>query len=182
MRPGSVDGAGGKVSVATVAAGEPLRPVPDTPYPVIITETRTVSRQALVAYRGNRYSVPPELTSAQVTVSRPVGGEHIDIATATGIVVARHRLVADGTGAMIRDSGHVVALEHAAMAAASTGRPHRRKERIPPGPDALAAAHALRDNESGPTSTTGVAAPASPPDVIDLATYERAATGRNTLA
>jgi len=29
------------------------------------------SRQALVAYRGNRYSVPPELAMATVTVTRP---------------------------------------------------------------------------------------------------------------
>ena len=179
MRPGSIDGAGGKVTVATVAAAEPLHPAPATPYPVVITETRTVSRQCLVAYRGNRYSVPPELAGAQVTASRPLGGECIDIATGGGIVVARHRLAADGTGAVIRDHGHVIALEHAAMAAASTARPHRRKERIPPGTAALAAANALRHNESSPTDTAVTAART---DVIDLATYERAAQGRNTLA
>lgn len=178
-------GPGGKSSVAVLAKSEPLRPAPATPYPVIICEPRTVSRQALVAYRGNRYSVPPELAGAQVSVTRPVGAELIDILTASGITIARHRLAGDGTGAVIRDHGHVIALEHAAMAAASsggTGRPHRRKERIPPGPQALAAANALRHNEiSDPNART--AAPVAVPDssVVDLSTYERAAHGRNTL-
>jgi transposase len=181
LRPGSVEGAGGKLSVATVAAGEPLRPAPTTPYPVIIAEARTVSRQSLVAYRGNRYSVPPELAGAQVAISRPIGGECVDIATSAGIVVARHRLAADGAGAVIRDHGHVVALDHAAMATASSARPHRRKERIPPGAQALAAANALRHNGSSPTGSDATVTAAGT-DVIDLATYERAAHGRNTLA
>ena len=63
-----------KATVATVAAREPLRPVPPMPYPLQLTETRVASRQALVAYRGNQYSVPPELASATVTVTRSVGG------------------------------------------------------------------------------------------------------------
>jgi transposase len=177
-------GPGGKSSVAVLAKAEPLRPPPATAYPVIITDTRTVSRQALVAYRGNRYSVLPELAGAQVAVTRPVGGEVIDIATASGIVIARHRLVADGTGAVIREIGHVIALEHAAMTAASTARPHRRKERIPPGPAALAAADALRSNASSPDiSVDGNVARTLTDDtiVVDLAAYERAAHGRNTL-
>jgi len=86
----------------------------------------------------------PELAMAKVTVSRPVGGEFIDIATSGGIVIARHKLLADGLGATVRDAGHVIALDAAAMAAANTGRPHRRKERISPGPEARAAAAELR--------------------------------------
>ena len=139
---------------------------------MIITETRTVSRQALVAYRGNRYSVPPELAKATVGVARPVGAGHLDITTASGIVIARHRLAADGAGVVVRDHGHVLALDAAAMAAAATGRPHRRKQRIPPGTVARAAADTLRGVPgSTPTST-----------VIDLAAYEAAAHRRNTLS
>lgn len=170
--------ADGKASVLTVAAREPLTPVPANPYPVTLAEARTASRQALVAYRGNRYSVPPELASAQVTVCRMLGGEVIDIVTAEQITIARHRLAPDGAGAIVRDHGHIHALEQAAMAgAAAGGRPHRRKERIPPGPDARAAAELLRDNatDSEPPSTM----PRS--TVTDLAAYERAAHGRNTL-
>ena len=60
-------------SVATVAKAEPLAPVPAMPFPATITEQRTVSAQALVAWRGNFYSVPPELARAQVRVSQRLG-------------------------------------------------------------------------------------------------------------
>jgi hypothetical protein len=172
----------GKSTVATVADTEPLAPVPAAPYPVIVTEERTASRQALVAYRGNRYTVPPELAAAPVVVTRPVGGEFIDIATTGGIIVARHKLLADGLGGTVRDTGHVIALDAAAMAAASSGRGHRRKERIPPGPEARAAAAELRKRIAtadarvieSPTTTTDST-------VIDLSAYERAAQQRSTL-
>jgi hypothetical protein len=59
------------------------------------------------------------------------------------------------------------------MAAASPAAPHRRKQRIPPGPAALAAAQALR---TAAGQTTGPAEA-----VIDLARYAAAARGRNTL-
>ena len=83
--------ADGRSSVATVANSEPLAVLPAAPYPVIVTEQRTASRQALVSYRGNRYSVPPELAAASVVVSHPLRDAFIDIATTGGIVVARHR-------------------------------------------------------------------------------------------
>lgn len=175
-------GADGKSTVAALAATEPLQHVAAQPYPLIVTEGRTASRQALVAYRGNRYSVPPELAMAQVTVTRPLGNAFIDIATAAGIVIARHELLADGLGATVRDTGHVIALDAAAMAAASSGRGHRRKERIPPGAAARAAATELRrrlatgDEEDNQTSTT-----TTPSTVIDLSAYERAAQRRSTL-
>jgi transposase len=172
----------GKFSVAALAATEPLQPVTAQPYPLIVAEERTASRQALVGYRGNRYSVPPELAMAKVTVTRPVGGQFIDIATSAGIVIARHKLLADGLGATVRDAGHVIALDAAAMAAAATGRGHRRKERIPPGPQARAAATELRKRlaaadgaaiEADTTTTEST--------VIDLSAYERAAQLRSTL-
>ena len=107
-------------------------------------------------------------------MSQPVGADHLDIATTAGIVVARHRLAVDGTGVLVRDHGHVVALNTAAMAGASSARPHRRKERIPPGPAARAAANTLTDQ---PTSN----ATTSDATVTDLSAYERAAAGKNTL-
>lgn len=55
------------------------------------------------------------------------------------------------------------------MAAATSTAPHRRKQRIPPGPAALAAAAVL----TGTDTTAGT--------VTDLAAYARAAQGRNTL-
>ena len=116
---------------------EPLRPAPAIAVSGDLAESRTVSRQALVAFRGNRYSVPPELAGAQVTVRRPVGRRVIDIATASGIVIARHRLAGDGAGALSATTDTSSRSNSAAMAASSNRPPHRRKERIPPGPQAL---------------------------------------------
>ncbi|EON30343.1 hypothetical protein GOAMI_32_00710 [Gordonia amicalis NBRC 100051 = JCM 11271] len=103
--------ADGRASVITAAAREPLTAPPAAPYPAILTETRQVSRQALVAWRGNQYSVPPEIAMSEVTGREALGDDHIDIATASGIVIARHRLAAPGSGAQVRDHGHVIALE-----------------------------------------------------------------------
>ena len=170
--------ADGRSSVAVVAKTEPLQPVPALPYPVIVAETRAASRQAMVSYRGNRYSVPPELAAAQVVVSHPVGGEFCDIATTSGLIVARHRMAADGLGVMVRDSGHVIALDTAAMATAATGRPHRRKERIPPGPAAKAAAAQLLAIKRPSTTAIETSTPSTDSTVIDLSAYERAAQNR----
>lgn len=167
-------GPAGKASVATIAKNEPLRSVPPAPFPATITEQRTASAQAMVAWHGNFYSVPPELARATVMVSQRLGGQHLDIATSGGIVLARHQAAPDGAGVMVRDHGHVVALEQLVLAGHDTRAPHRRKERIPPGPAAQAAAEALRASQDpNPGVDDDV--------VIDLAKYDRAAQGRNTL-
>jgi hypothetical protein len=172
--------AGRRGTVSSFVADERLAPLP-APFPAVLTAERKVTAQALVAYRGNFYSVPPELAGTTVTVAHRLGATSIDIATGSGVgrpptVVARHRLAGDGAGVMIRDSGHVIALESAVLAAFSTAAPHRRKQRIPPGPAARAAADALRPTTT-PTGTTGGNAEV----VVDLAAYDRAARGRNTL-
>jgi hypothetical protein len=127
----------GNPYLATVSAhaqAERLTPTPMRPFPATLTAERVVSAQALVAYRGNHYSVPPELARAAVTVTQRLDADTIDIATTSGVVIARHTLAADGTGVMVRDHGHVIALEKAALAAFTDAAPHRRKQRIPPGP------------------------------------------------
>ena len=91
-----------------------------------------------------------ELAAAKVEVRQRLGADIIDIATASGTVVARHQVAEPGLGVTIRDSGHVTALEAIAMASATPGRPHRRKERIPPGSAALRAAAALRRRAACP--------------------------------
>jgi len=170
--------ADGRSSVAVVAQSEPLSPLPALPYPAILTEARTASRQAMMPYRGNRYSVPPELAAANVTVSHPVGAQFLDIATTAGIVIARHRMAADGLGVVVRDNGHVIALDAAAMAAASAGRPHRRKERIPPGPEAKEAAAQLLQLDADATASVETSNTTTESAVIDLSAYERAAQNR----
>ena len=169
----------GRATVGTLAKAEPLAPMP-VPFPAVLTVTRVVSAQALVSFRGNRYSVPPELHGATVAVAVRLGGAHLDIATVqangraapVATVVARHALAPAGAGATIREHTHVTALEQAALAASTSGRPHRGKERRPPSPAAQAHAATLR---------TPTAAGAASGAVIDLAKYAAAATGRNTL-
>ena len=173
----------GKTTVGALAATERLGPVP-APFPATLAVERTVSAQALVSFRGNRYSVPPELTGAKVTVMLRLGSTTIDIATTPGpavgarggIVMARHRMATTGAGAMIRDDGHVLDLERAAMAAATSAAPHRGKVRRPPSPAALNAAAAL----VAPTGTE-TTTPRQAGVVVDLAVYAAAAAGRNTL-
>jgi transposase len=157
--------AGQRVSVGELAAAEPLRPVPGVPFPAEITAARTVTPQALVAFRGNSYSVPPGLAGAAVTVTHRLGSTDLAIATASGAVIARHRRAPDGSGAVVRDAGHVTALDKAVLASFSAAPPCRRKDRRPPSAAALAEAARLR-GAPGPAQRV----------VIDLATYAAAAT------
>lgn len=159
----------GRTTARAMFVNERLSPLPASVFPVVVTEPRTATRQALIDWRGNRYSVPPEFAAAQVTVHHRLGAHTIDIATMSGTVIARHRTAEPGLGVTIRDTFHVTALEAVALASAPPGRPHRRKERIPPGPAARLAAQALLN-------------PPEPSTVISLAVYEQAAKNRNTLA
>lgn len=156
---------GQRVAVGELAAAEPLRPVPAVPFPAGLAAARTVTAQALVAFRGNSYSVPPGLGGATVTVTHRLGSAEVAIVTASGAVIARHRRAPDGTGAVVRDSGHVTALEKTVLASFSAAPPCRRKERRPPSAAALAEAARLRGTP-GPAERV----------VIDLAAYAAAAT------
>jgi transposase len=175
----------GRFTVAELAAFEVLAPMP-TQFPALLTVDRVVSAQALVSFRGNRYSVPPNLHGVPVTVTIRLDGTHLDIATTPGTsgsgkggplptVIARHLMAPTGAGVMVRDHGHVAALNRAAMNAATTEAPHRGKQRRPPTPAARAEADALRTRigAGGLNDTGGV--------VLDLARYAAAAAGRNTL-
>jgi len=65
------------------------------------------------------------------------------------------------------------------MTTATSSRPHRRKERIPPGEAAKAAAAQLRQIRNGATATdTDSSTPTNDSTVIDLSVYERAAQKR----
>jgi transposase len=162
---------GHRATVAVHAATEPLTR-PPAPFPATLTVQRNVTAQALVAFRGNRYSTPPEIAHTVVHVVWLLGTAVIDVVTPPGIVIARHRLAPDGAGVTVRDHVHVTALDVAAMAAATSVPPHRRKQRIPPGPAAQAAAAVL----AGTTSKDCADA-----RVVDLSAYAKAANGRNTL-
>jgi transposase len=178
-----VDDEGTKRTVGELADAERLRPVPLEAYPATVAVTRTVRPQALVAFRGNRYSVPPELVGQHVAISHRLGSQHLDVSVISGsgapVVLARHRRAADGAGVTIRTDDHVRALETAVLGAFTTAPPHRKKVRIPPGPAARAAAEQLR--AAHPDQPTAGARPTSTSEVTDLAIYAAAAANRRTL-
>ena len=143
---------GERTTVGALAAAEPLAPLPTVPFPAVIEDTRVVSPQALVSWHGNVYSVPPGHGGQQVTVRHQLGGATLDVVTAAGTVLARHRRAGDHAGAVVRDDGHVAALEKKVLAArGEVGRPCRRKERRPPSAQALAEAAAIR-GQAGETA------------------------------
>jgi hypothetical protein len=101
----------GKTTVGVLAAGEPLRPVP-APFPATLSVARTVSAQALVSFRGNRYSVPPELTGARVVVTVRLGGSNVDIATTPGAAIGARGGIGVRTPRLGSDApGHRSAIE-----------------------------------------------------------------------
>jgi hypothetical protein len=150
---------GQATTVGAPLAAEPLAPLPAVPYPAVIEVTRTVSAQALVSWLGNRYSVPPGHAGQEVTVRHRLGSGVVDVATAAGTVLARHRREPGHAGVLARRDEHVTALEDKVMAArAGRGRPCGRKERRPPPEQALAEAARIRGQAPAPAPAADFAA------------------------
>jgi transposase len=164
---------GRNVTVGELAAAEPLLAPPTMPYPAVLAGTRTVSAQALVAFRGNAYSVPPGMTGRELIVTSRLGSGIVEVATAgsggTGVVVARHRRAPDGAGAVIRDPGHVAALEAAVLAGFTDRAACRAKTRRPPSAAARAEAARLRGEPRGDGGDIG--AGSGDGRVVDFAAY-----------
>jgi hypothetical protein len=151
-------------TVAELAGGERLLGLPAAPFPAEICVERPVSRSALVAFQGNRYSVPAALAGAQVTVRARLGEKTLRILSAAGTQIAAHRRVSAGAGQLIRSGEHAAGLEQAVLSAFTTRQPCARKQNRPPGQTALQAAGALRGEQ-----------PAAAGVVIDLERYAQLA-------
>lgn len=149
-------------TVGSLAETEPLLALPAAAFPAILEVEREVSRQALVAFEGNRYSVGPELAGQTVTVRARLGELGLEIRSGSGAVVARHRRVPAGVAQTIRLSDHARALEREVLAQFTTKRACKRKANRPPGEAALAEAARL-----GGAGAEAV--------VVDLANYAAAA-------
>ena len=171
--------ADGRSSVAVVAKTEPLSPLPAVPYPVIVTEARTASRQALVSYRGNRYSVPPELAAAPGDGHHPVGGR---VLRHRHHRRDRHRPASDGRR-RARGDGPRQRTRHRPRYRGDGHRRHRAT--APPQgthPTRARGAKPLPHNYFNCTHETPALIESSTPStdstVIDLSAYERAAQNR----
>jgi hypothetical protein len=117
------------------------------PYAAVLQVSRTVSNQALIAFRGNSYSVPPGHTGRRVLVRHRIGELTVEVLTDTGVVLARHRRAPDGAGAVVRAPEHVAALAKVVLANFADRPPCRRKHRRPPSAEALAEADRIRGKD-----------------------------------
>lgn len=131
-------------TVGSLADAEPLLSLPASPFPAELETERTVDAKALVHFEGNRYSVPPELLGQTVTVRARLGELDVEIVSAAGRKVARHRRAPAGAAQTIRDAAHASALERAVLDAFSSSPPCARKANRPPGEAALVAAARIR--------------------------------------
>src|SRR5262249_26363663 len=92
----------GRATRAELAPSERPLALPALCYPATLEVERVVSAACLVSYEGNRYSVPPGLHGQRVSVRRRLGSEQIELVSAAGSLVARHRLAPAGAGALRR--------------------------------------------------------------------------------
>jgi transposase len=149
---------GAKTTVGALGDAEPLLALPAAGFPATIEVTRIVAANATVAFRGNRYAVPPGLTDTTLTLRHRLASATVEIHSVAGGLLAAHRLAPTGAGSIVRSAEQHAALEHVVLSAFTTDRPCDRKANRPPGAEALAAAAALLGNEGRPV-------------VVDLAAY-----------
>jgi len=152
----------GKSTVGELAATEPLMGLPELPFAACYREERVVSRDALVEFEANRYSVAPAHAGATVEVRARLGELYLEIYTPSGHRIARHRRALSGAGQTIRTSEHASLLERAVLEQFTTKGRCPRKPNRPPGERAQAEAAKLRGERA-----EGV--------VVDLESYARAA-------
>ena len=135
--------------------------LPAASYPATVETTAVVDNRATVAFRGNRYSLPPGLGGVEMTLRHRLGSATLEVVSPAGTLLGSHRLAPPGAGRIVRDPGHAKALEAVVLAAFDTKRPCDRKANKPPG----AAAKAEADRLAGP----GVSGPEAASPSVDLA-------------
>jgi transposase len=134
-------------TVGSLAGAEPLLSLPPLPFPAELSVERVVDAKALINFEGNRYSVPPELLGQVVEVRARLGELEVEIVSAAGRRVARHRRAPAGAAQTIRDARHARALERAVLDSFTSAPRCKRKANRPPGEAALAAAARIRGEE-----------------------------------
>ena len=120
--------------------------MPVLPFPATIKLAAPVSNNATVAFRGNRYSVPPGMVGTRMTLRQRLGTHALEIFSPSGFLLVTHKLRQAGQGAIVRTVEHHDALEKAVLSSFTTASPCERKGNFPPGTSARAeAARLLRD-------------------------------------
>ena len=134
---------GAATTVGALADAEPLLALPSATFPATIEVGRIVADNATVAFRGNRYSVPPGLGGVELMLRHRLGSSTVEVHSPAGALLVTHRLAPAGAGAIVRTAQHRHALETAVLSSFTTARPCDRKANRPPGPAALAEAAKL---------------------------------------
>jgi transposase len=130
-------------TVGELADREPLLPLPPVPFPATVEVTASVAANASVAFRGNRYSVPPGLAGTGLVLRHRLGSGTLEIHAPSGRLVVAHRLAPSGMGTLVRTPEHRTALEAAVLSSFTTQHPCDRKGNCPPGDAARAEAARL---------------------------------------
>ena len=105
--------------------------------------TRPVDDNATVAFRGNRYSVPPGLSGVTLELRHRLASATLEIHASSGTQLATHRLAPAGAGTIVRTPEHRAALESVILSSFTVARPCDTKANRPPGPESLAEAARL---------------------------------------
>ncbi|MGH8972179.1 MAG: Mu transposase domain-containing protein [Acidimicrobiia bacterium] len=165
LGPGvGADGRLWRPTVRELADAEPLLALPAVPYPAVVEDVAPVGPNATVAFRGNRYSVPPGLAGVELTFRHRLGTGTVEIHSPAGVLLVSHRLAPAGAGMIVRTPEHQAALERVVLSAFTTAPPCDRKGNSPPGPAALAEAAKLLGREGAEV-------------VVDLAAYQAITEG-----
>jgi hypothetical protein len=91
-------GLGAKTTVGELADAEPLLDLPELPFPATVTDARPGDESATVAFRGNRYSVPPGLSGVICELHHRLSSSTLEIHAPSGTLLATHRLAPAGAG------------------------------------------------------------------------------------
>ncbi len=138
---------GVKTTVGELADAEPLLDLPALPFPATVTVERPVDDNATVAFRGNRYSVPPGLSGVTLELRHRLASATLEVHATSGILLATHRLAPTGAGTIVRTPEHRGALESVILSSFTVARPCDTKANRPPGPESLAEAARLLGTE-----------------------------------
>jgi transposase len=134
---------GVKTTVGELADAEPLLELPPLAFPATIAVERPVDDNATVAFRGNRYSLPPGLSGVTLELRHRLSSSTLEIHAASGALLVSHRLAPPGAGTIVRTSEHRAALESVVLSSFTVARPCDTKANRPPGPESLAEAARL---------------------------------------
>jgi hypothetical protein len=114
---------GAATTVGALADAEPLLALPSATFPATIEVGRIVADNATVAFRGNRYSVPPGLGGVELMLRHRLASSTVEVHSPAGALLVTHRLAPAGAGAIVRTAQHRDALETAVLSAFTTARP-----------------------------------------------------------